>query len=142
MNLKLNIFTTYKTYLSLWSKLIIYAFLLILNSIFNGLNLGLMSLSVEELELVEKTSDSIKEKQYAHNILPLRRKVFIGIYPNAYILRLFLHYFKGNYLLCSILLSVTLTSSVSTLVLGDLFEGLIASIISTLCLSIIGEILP
>ena len=118
----LNVVVLYKTYLSIWSKLIIYAFLVLLNAIFNGLNLGLMSLSVEELELLEKTSDSLKEKQYAHNILPLRR--------------------KGNYLLCSILLSVTLTGSVSTLVLGDMFEGLIASIISTLCLSIIGEIIP
>jgi len=118
----LNVIILYKSYLSMWSKLIIYAFLVLLNAIFNGLNLGLMSLSVEELELLEKTSDSLKEKQYAHNILPLRR--------------------KGNYLLCSILLSVTLTGSVSTLVLGDMFEGLIASIISTLCLSIIGEIVP
>jgi hypothetical protein len=118
----LNVIILYKSYLSMWSKLVFYAFLVLLNAIFNGLNLGLMSLSVEELELLEKTSDSLKEKQYAHNILPLRR--------------------KGNYLLCSILLSVTLTGSVSTLVLGDMFEGLIASIISTLCLSIIGEILP
>jgi metal transporter CNNM len=93
-----------------------------LNSIFNGLNLGLMSLSCSELELLIKTSDSSKERKYARNILPLRR--------------------HGNFLLCSILLSITLTSSVSVLLLDDLIQGFLAGLISTVVLCIFGEIIP
>lgn len=93
-----------------------------LNSTFNGLNIGLMSLSISELELIIKTSDSEKERKYARNILPLRR--------------------HGNFLLCSILLSITLTSSVSVLLLDDLIQGLLAGAISTFVLCIFGEIIP
>ena len=89
---------TYARSMPVWTKVTLYVVMIALNSIFNGLNLGLMALSVEELELLVKTSESSKERKYAKNILPLRR--------------------KRNYLLCSILLSVTLTSSISTLILG------------------------
>lgn len=113
---------TYETFFPIWMKIIIYIILVCFNSIFNGLNLGLMALSVEELGLLVKTSESEKERKYAKNILPLRR--------------------KRNYLLCSILLSVTLTGSVSTLILDSMVEGLFAGIISTITLVIFGEILP
>jgi metal transporter CNNM len=108
--------------LSLGFKYMIYSVLVACNSILNGLNIGLMSLSVDELELLIKTSDSKKEKKYAQSILPLRK--------------------KGNYLLCSILLSITLTGSVSVLVLDNIMEGFLAGIFSTIILCIIGEILP
>ena len=114
--------TTYQNSIPLWVKLIVYVIFVCLNSIFNGLNLGLMALSVEELELLVKTSDDENERKYAKNILPLRR--------------------KGNYLLCSILLSITLSGSISTLILDDLVAGLFAGIISTITLTFIGEILP
>ena len=94
---------TYDRGLSLPTKVLIYVCLILLNSIFNGLNIGLMSLSISELEMIIKTSDSVKERKYARNILPLRR--------------------HGNFLLCSILLSITLTSSVSVLLLDDLIQG-------------------
>jgi hypothetical protein len=99
-------FMTEFSEMSTWSKYVIYSILVCFNSILNGLNIGLMALSVEELELLIKTSDSAKERRYASNILPLRR--------------------KGNYLLCSILLSITLTGSVSVLVLDNILEGLLA----------------
>ncbi len=113
---------TYENLFPIWIKVIIYIILVCFNSIFNGLNLGLMALSVEELCLLVKTSESEKERKYAKNILPLRR--------------------KRNYLLCSILLSVTLTGSVSTLILDSMVEGFFAGIISTITLVIFGEILP
>lgn len=106
----------------MWIKLVFYTILVLLNSTFNGLNLGLMSLSVEELRLLIKTSESETERRYAANILPLRK--------------------KGNFLLCSILLSITMTSASSVLILENLFQGLVAGIISTLILCIIGEIIP
>jgi metal transporter CNNM len=114
--------TTYENLLPIWFKILIYIILILLNSILNGLNLGLMALSIDELKLLVKTSDSLKERKHAKNILPLRR--------------------RGNFLLCSILLSITFTSSVSTLLLDSMIEGLFAGIISTLILSIVGEILP
>ncbi|CAF0873313.1 unnamed protein product [Brachionus calyciflorus] len=103
-------------------KMLIYVILVFMNSVFNGLNLGLMSLSIEELEMLIKTSDSLMERKYARNILPLRK--------------------KGNFLLCSILLSIAMTSSVSTLVLDNLLNGFLAGVISTITLCIIGEITP
>lgn len=99
-------FITEHSVMSLWLKCVIYAILVLFNSILNGLNIGLMTLSVKELELLIKTSDSMKERQYAKKILPLRK--------------------KGNYLLCSILLSIALTGSVSVLVLDNILEGLLA----------------
>lgn len=113
---------TYENYVPLYFELLIYIFMVILYGIFNGLNLGLMSLSVEELELLIKTSDSAIERKYAQNILPLRR--------------------QGNRLLCTILFSIALSGSISILVLDDLVEGLLAGLISTLILCIIGEIIP
>ena len=92
--------------MSISLKYFIYTVLIYFNSILNGLNIGLMALSVDELELLIKTSDSPTERKYAQNILPLRK--------------------KGNYLLCSILLSITLTGSISVLVLDNILKGLLA----------------
>lgn len=66
--------TTYESMCPLSVKLIFYAVLVLLNATFNGLNLGLMSLSVEELKLIIKTSESASKRQCAINILPLRKK--------------------------------------------------------------------
>lgn len=115
-------FLTYKSLLSTQFKICIYVFMVVLNSIFNGLNIGLMSLSVKDLEVMIKTTHSEKQRKHAEYILPLRK--------------------KGNYLLCSILLSITMTSSVSVLLLEDLVEGLLAGIFSTIILCIFGEIIP
>jgi metal transporter CNNM len=114
--------TTFENMFPLSIKLLFYTFFVLLNSTFNGLNLGLMSLSIDELKLLIKTSDSLKERKYAQNILPLRK--------------------KGNFLLCSILLSITMTSASSVLILDDLMQGFLAGLISTFVLCILGEIIP
>jgi len=115
-------FITYEDYLSKWQEIIFYILLVCLAAVFNGLNLGLMSWSVEELNIIMKTSDSMRERKYAENILPLRK--------------------NGNFLLCAILISTTLTSSASTLLLDDLTDGILAGILSTLILCIFSEVLP
>jgi hypothetical protein len=113
---------TYEVHIPLLLKIVIYIMAVVFAAIFNGLNLGLMSLNINELRLLMKTSDSLDERKYAENILPLRK--------------------NGNFLLCSILLSLTLSMSVSTLLLDDMTDGLLAGIISTIVLCIFSEILP
>jgi metal transporter CNNM len=113
---------TYKVHVPLPVKILIYITTVVFAAIFNGLNLGLMSLNIKELQLLMKTSDSLSERKYAENILPLRK--------------------NGNFLLCSILLSVTLSSSVSTLLLDNMTDGVLAGIVSTIILCIFSEILP
>lgn len=113
---------TFENSFSIWIKLLLYVIFVMLNSTFNGLNLGLISLSVDELKLLIKTSESELERKYATNILPLRE--------------------KGNFLLCSILLSITMTSASSVLILDDLMQGFLAGLISTFVLCILGEIIP
>lgn len=116
------VFITYEDYLPKWLEIVVYIILVLLAAIFNGLNLGLMSLTVEELKLLMKTSDSLRERKYAEKILPLRQ--------------------NGNFLLCSILISTTLASSASTLLLDHLTDGILAGILSTIILCIISEVIP
>jgi len=67
----------------IWIVIILYIILLMFSSLCSGLNLGLMSLDLSELNLLKKIG-SAKEKVYAKKIYPLRA--------------------HGNLLLCSILL--------------------------------------
>ena len=46
----------------------------LLSGLFSGLNLGLMSLTVEDLNIVIRSSPDKKQVQYAKRILPLRRR--------------------------------------------------------------------
>ena len=61
-----------------------------LSGMFSGLNLGLMSLTVEDLNIIVQSSDDSKQIQYAKTILPLRR--------------------HGNLLLCTLLIGNTLVN--------------------------------
>ena len=79
-----------------------YFMLLCFSALFSGLNLGLMSLDLNELNLLKKIG-SDKEKVYANNIYPLRT--------------------RGNYLLCTILLGNVMVNSTSTLIMGNYLEG-------------------
>jgi len=95
--------------------------LLILSAVASGLNLGLMSLDVNELAVISSCGDQ-RERSYARIIAPLRK--------------------RGNYLLCSLLLSNVAVNSTLTVILEDLTSGLIAVIGSTLAIVILGEIVP
>ena len=67
--------------------ILLSVFLLLLSGLFSGLTLGLMSLDVNGLEIIEANQDTT-DAGYARTILPLRR--------------------KGNLLLCTLLLGNTL----------------------------------
>ena len=101
--------------------ILIYFCLLCFSALFSGLNLGLMSLDLNELNLLKKIG-SKREKTYANKIYPLRR--------------------RGNQLLCTILLGNVLVNSTSTLILGSYIEGIFAAVGSTLLIVLFGEIIP
>jgi metal transporter CNNM len=109
--------------LPLYLVIIIYIILLCFSALFSGLNLGLMSLDLTELNILKKCGSVDKhEKSYAEKIYPLRK--------------------KGNLLLCTILLGNVLVNSTSTLILGSYVEGLFAALGSTLLIVTFGEIIP
>ncbi|XP_050676377.1 unextended protein-like [Leptidea sinapis] len=107
--------------LPLWASLILIVILLMLASLFSGLNLGLMALDRTELRIIANTGTE-KERKYARAIMPVRS--------------------QGNYLLCTILLSNVAVNSTFTVILDDLTSGLVAVIGSTLAIVFIAEITP
>lgn len=102
-------------------QVVLIAFLVCLSGLFAGLNLGLMSLDKNELRVIA-ASGTDTEKRYAKAIEPLRQ--------------------RGNYLLCSILLSNVLINSTLTVLLDQLTSGIIAVISSTMSIVIFGDIIP
>lgn len=103
------------------SDIMLICLLLFLSAVTSGLNLGLMSLDMNELAVISSCGDQ-RERSYARTIAPLRE--------------------RGNYLLCSLLLGNVLVNSSLTVILEDLTSGLIAIIGSTLAIVVLGEILP
>lgn len=113
-----------------------YAFivLLVLNMLsgtFSGLNLGLMSLTVEDLSIIIQGSKNEKEVKWAKKILPLRK--------------------RGNLLLCTLLIGNTLvnvmlailTDPIWTWMFGDGTVGVIFSLlVPTALIVVFGEIIP
>ena len=114
-------FITVKELLPIYLVIIFYLILLLFSALFSGLNLGLMSLDLTELNMLKKIGTS-KEKKYAAKIFPLRK--------------------RGNLLLCTILIGNVLVNSTSTLILGNYLEGLFAAVGSTMLIVIFGEIIP
>ncbi|XP_053161771.1 metal transporter CNNM4-like isoform X2 [Hemicordylus capensis] len=93
-----------------------------LSGMFSGLNLGLMSLNPMELRIVQKCGTA-KERKYATRIEPIRR--------------------KGNYLLCSLLLSNILVNNCLTMLFDTIIgKNILAILASTVCIVLLGEILP
>lgn len=116
-----KILATHNKLLPLWVSLVLIVILLMLASLFSGLNLGLMALDRTELKIIANTGTD-KERKYARAIMPVRA--------------------HGNYLLCTILLSNVAVNSTFTVILDDLTSGLVAVIGSTLAIVFIAEITP
>ena len=119
-----NLFTsliTTKNVLPFYLVCVFYFVLLTLSALFSGLNLGLMSLDLTELNILKECGTK-SEKYYAKKIYPLRK--------------------RGNFLLCTILLGNVLVNSTSTLILGSYLDGLFAAAGSTILIVIFGEIIP
>ena len=112
---------TIKNALPFYAVCIFYFFLLSLSALFSGLNLGLMSLDLTELNILKECGTD-REKYYAKKIYRLRE--------------------RGNFLLCTILLGNVLVNSTSTLILGSYLDGLFAVAGSTILIVIFGEIIP
>ncbi|CAF0719182.1 unnamed protein product [Brachionus calyciflorus] len=112
---------TTKSFLPSWARIVLFIMLLTLSGLFSGLNLGLMSLDLSELDILKRIGTP-NEQSYASKIYPLRK--------------------RGNFLLCTILLGNVLVNSVSTLLLGDMLSGIYAAFGSTILIVIFGEIIP
>lgn len=102
-------------------EILLIVVLLVLSAVTSGLNLGLMSLDMNELAVISSCG-SDREKSFARTIQPLRK--------------------RGNFLLCALLLGNVMVNSSLTVILEDLSSGLVAVIGSTLAIVILGEILP
>ena len=91
------------------------------SGMFSGLTLGLLSLSLEGLDIVIK-GGSTAEARWARKIKPIRQ--------------------HGNLLLCTLLLGNTLVNAIIAILLADLTSGIVGGLISTGVIVIFGEIIP
>jgi len=102
-------------------QMIIMIILLMFSAIFSGLTLGLMSLDCTGLEIVMEGEDE-KNAQNARKIYGVRK--------------------DGNLLLCTLLLGNVLVNAFLSILMGELFGGIIALVGSTIMIVIFGEIVP
>jgi len=114
----------------------LYAFLtlFVLNALsgtFSGLNLGLMSLTEDDLNVIIEGSEDKKEVRWAKKILPLRK--------------------SGNLLLCTLLIGNTLVNVMLTLLTEPIWTWLFGAgnigfifgmLVPTALIVIFGEIIP
>ena len=111
-----------------------WVLLIILNSlsgIFSGLNLGLMSLTEEDLTVVISGSEDVDEVRYAKKVMPLRK--------------------SGNLLLCTLLIGNTLVNVMLAVLTDPIWRflfgmGVVGDVFSlavpTALIVIFGEIIP
>ncbi|KFG99906.1 CBS domain-containing protein, partial [Toxoplasma gondii VAND] len=96
------------------------------SAMFSGLTLGLLTLDIVQLKLLinrpNKTAQDERNAKYARKILPLRS--------------------DGNYLLVTLLTGNVAVNAGFSILLGDLTDGLVGFLVSTVVITIFGEILP
>lgn len=102
-------------------SIVVSAVLICFSALFSGLTLGLLSLDLVALKVLESAGDE-KEKEYAKKIIPVRT--------------------NGNLLLCTLLLGNTIVNNGVSILLADLTSGVIGLVISVTLVLICGEILP
>ena len=98
-------------------NLLISLLLLTTSAMFSGMTLGLLSLSTHELKRKMELGD-----EKAAIIYPLRS--------------------NGSQLLITLIFANTLTNAILSVFLGDIFNGFIAVLISTILITFFAEILP
>ena len=96
---------------------IVVIVLLVLSACFSGLNLGMMSLGPHDLKRKAEMGDKRAKKIY-----PVRK--------------------KGNLLLVTLLLGNVGVNAVIAIYMGSIASGVIAGIVSTLLITVFGEIFP
>ena len=99
----------------------IAALLICCSALFSGLTLGLLSLDLVALKVLESAGDE-KEQSYARKIIPVRQ--------------------NGNLLLCTLLLGNTIVNNGFSILLADLTTGVVGLIVSVVAVLIFGEITP
>lgn len=96
--------------------------LVCLSGLFSGLNLGLMSFTEADLQIIIDGSPDPKEVKCAKRILPIRQ--------------------RGNLLLCTLLLGNTLVNALIAVLLADLTSGIVGTVATTALIVVFGEIIP
>ena len=110
------------TLLDIAPNLLVCVFLILCSGMFSGLTLGLLSLTIEGLDIVIH-GGSEKEVVWARRIMPLRK--------------------RGNLLLCTLLLGNTLVNALLSIFVAQLTgEGAIGGLVATGIIVIFGEIIP
>jgi len=102
-------------------SIILTLFLLCGSAFFSGLTLGLLSLDIPGLELIEACGEP-EDREYAKQIIPLRQ--------------------RGNQLLCTLLLGNTFVNSFIAISTASLTAGIVGTALSTAFILIFGEIIP
>ena len=93
----------------------------LLSALFSGLVLGLLSLDITDLEILKKCGTE-SERRYAAAIIPMRR--------------------HSNLLLCSLVLGNVVVNAGLQFLLDIVFPGWVGFVTTTICITIVGEILP
>lgn len=102
-------------------SIVVAAILICFSALFSGLTLGLLSLDLVALKVLQSAGDE-KEREYAKKIIPIRT--------------------NGNLLLCTLLLGNTIVNNGLSILLADLTSGVVGLIVSVVAVLIFGEITP
>ena len=105
----------------LTGRIISSAVLILMSALFSGLTLGLAGLDVNQLDIM-KQAGTPSQRANAAKIQPIRA--------------------QGNLLLCTLVLGNVAVTSLSSIVLAELTSGYVGVAISTILITIFGEIVP